>query len=152
MTGSAGSRRLSPVELVVRILVVAGLAVDSYVHLHLAARYQLAQPSGIGQGNLFRMEAAVAIAVGLYVLVRGSRPAYLLAALALLGGAGLVVLYRYVDVPALGPIPSMYEPLWFGEKTLSAVAAAAGGVVALVGLALPRRSGAHRTRAGRPQE
>ncbi|MGI8523627.1 MAG: hypothetical protein ACR2K3_10020 [Nocardioides sp.] len=143
MADSAHSTSFHPVELVVRVLVVVGLAVDAYIHLHLASRYQLAQPSGIGQGNLFRIEAVVAIVVGLYLLVRGSRPAYLLAVLTGLGGAALVVLYRYVDVAAIGPIPSMYEPLWFGEKTLSLVAEAAAGVLALIGLALPRRRHTH---------
>ena len=33
-----------------------------------------------------------------------------------------VMLYRYVDIPAIGPLPAMYEPVWFFEKTLSAVA------------------------------
>jgi hypothetical protein len=51
-----------------------------------------------------------------------------------------VLLYRYVDVPALGPIPSMYEPLWFPEKTLSAVAEAVATLAALTGLARVRTS------------
>ena len=129
------------VELSLRALVVVGLGLDAYVHLHLAGGYQLAQPAGIGQGNLFRLEAVVAIVAGLSVLVRGSRPAYAMAALVGLAGVGLVVLYRYVDVPAIGPIPSMYEPLWFFQKTLSAVAEATVGLLALAALALPRGSG-----------
>lgn len=35
-----------------------------------------------------------------------------------------VLLYRYVDVPALGPIPAMDEPVWFAKKTARAVAEA----------------------------
>jgi hypothetical protein len=50
-----------------------------------------------------------------------------------------VVLYRYVDVPAIGPIPSMYEPVWFAKKSISALAKAAGAVAALGGLGLARR-------------
>jgi hypothetical protein len=42
-----------------------------------------------------------------------------------------VLLYRYVDVGAIGPVPNMYEPVWFGEKLHSAYAE---GGVALVWL------------------
>ncbi len=46
-----------------------------------------------------------------------------------------VVLYCYVPVPQLGPIPSMYEPIWFPEKTLSAGAEGLGALLAAVGFA-----------------
>jgi hypothetical protein len=123
-----------------RVLVAAALAVDAIVHLHLAPDYQLAAPGGIGQGNLFRIEAAVAIAVALFVLVMGNRTAYAAAFLVAASAFGAVLLYRYVDVPAIGPIPSMYEPLWFFQKSLSAVAEGAGAVFAAGGLLLgPKR-------------
>lgn len=41
-----------------------------------------------------------------------------------------VVLYRYVDIPAFGPFPAMYDPTWFFEKSLSAVAEAAAAILA----------------------
>ena len=116
-----------------RLLVAAGLVVDAVIHLRLAHGYELAQPAGIGQGNLFRIEAALALLTAAYVLLVGSRSAFALAAAAGLGGLVLVLLYRYVDVPAFGPIPAMYEPVWFFSKTLSAVAEAAAGVLAAVG-------------------
>ncbi|MEO7071025.1 MAG: hypothetical protein ABI131_11100, partial [Nostocoides sp.] len=59
-------------HVLVGALVVC-LAVDAYVHLHLASRYQLAAPGGIGGGNLFRIEAGVAILIGLAVLARPGR-------------------------------------------------------------------------------
>ena len=43
---------------------------------------------------------------------------------------GAVLLYRYVNVPMLGPFPAMYEPVWFPDKTLSAVAEAVAALVA----------------------
>jgi hypothetical protein len=49
-----------------------------------------------------------------------------------------VVLYRYVNIPAFGPFPAMYEPVWFPEKTLSAVAEAAGALLAGIGFARAR--------------
>jgi hypothetical protein len=60
------------------------------------------------------------------------------------------MLYRYVDVGSLGPIPNMYDPIWYAEKTLSAVAEAAVAVVAATRLAaltrVVRRSGRHSDR------
>ena len=117
------------------LVVAAGLVVDAVVHLRLAPDYQLAAPAGIGQGNLFRIAAVAAVLAALWVLVRPSRLSFAVAFLVAGGALVAVLLYRYVDVPALGPIPSMYEPLWFPEKTASAVAEAVATVAALVGLA-----------------
>jgi hypothetical protein len=52
---------------------------------------------------------------------------------------GAVLLYRYVDVGAIGPVPNMYEPVWFTLKTRSAVAEGAVAVVWLVREVLRRR-------------
>ncbi|MGN6251516.1 MAG: hypothetical protein ACTHNS_06865 [Marmoricola sp.] len=124
--------------LLLRLLVVASLVADAVVHLRLAHGYQLAQPAGIGQGNLFRVEAVVALLVALWVLATGGRRSYV-AAVVVAGSAFVaVVLYRYVDVPALGPVPSMYEPVWFGQKTLSAVAEGLGALLALLGATTTR--------------
>ena len=124
--------------LVLRLLVAACLLVDAIVHLRLSSGYQLAQPAGIGQGNLFRIEAVVAVLTAVYALLRGSRASFLVAAGVSLSAFAAVLLYRYVQVPALGPIPSMYEPIWFFQKTLSAVAEGMGGLLALLGAATSR--------------
>lgn len=126
-----------------RVAVAVGLGVDAYIHLRLAGGYQQANPDGIGQGNLFRLESAAAIAAGAWVLVRGSRAAYATAAIIGLSAFAAVLLYRYVDVPALGPIPSMYEPIWFGQKTASAVAEAAAGMLAVFGYVTLWQRGSH---------
>jgi hypothetical protein len=129
-----------PMDILLRLLVAAALVVDAVVHFDLASGYQLGAPGGIGEGNLFRLEGAVAILVALYVLVRGSRPAYA-AGVVVAGSAFIaVLLYRYVDIPAIGPLPSMYEPVWFFEKTLSAVAEGLGAVLAAVGYVRQRSS------------
>ena len=151
-TAQQGTRRSttrgSVTGWVLRLLVVAALLVDAAVHLHLASGYQSAAPGGIGAGNLFRLEAAVAILAALYVLIRGSRLAFGCAFLVSASALFAVLLFRYVQVPAFGPIPSMYEPVWFFEKSLSAVAEAAGVLLAVVGLLLtkPRRA------SGKPAE
>lgn len=134
------------VELVLRVLVAVGLAVDAIVHLKLASGYQLAAPSGIGEGSVFRIQSGVALAVAGWVLLRGSRPAYLTAALVGLSAVAAVLLYRYVDIAGFGPIPPMYEPIWSSDKRLSAVAEGLAGILALAGAFLTRPVG----RSGRP--
>jgi hypothetical protein len=126
----------SVAALALRVLVAAALAVDAIVHFRLAGDYQLAAPDGIGQGNLFRIEAAVAVAVGLYVVFVGSRSAFTAAFLVTASALAAVLVYRYIDVASIGPIPSMYEPLWFFQKSLSAVAEGAGALLAAGGVAL----------------
>jgi hypothetical protein len=140
--------RPTPLNAVLRVLVVACLVVDAIVHLRLAHGYQLAQPTGVGQGNLFRVEAVVALVVALAVLLLGNRVAFLAAFLVAGSAFVAVVLYRYVDVPSFGPVPSMYEPVWFGQKTLSAVAEGLGALLALAGLATVVARAERRHRAG----
>ena len=127
-------------SLVLAAVTAAALGYDAYVHLHLAPLYD-AVGSTVTQGALFRVEAALAIAAALLVLVSDSRLAWAAAVLVGLGGVAAVVLYRYVDVGAIGPVPNMYEPAWYGDKTWSAVAEGAAGLLWLVreGLRLRRR-------------
>ena len=135
MSSSSPARTLPGlVPSTLRLVTAAGLMVDAVIHLQLASLYQLVAPGGIGQGNLFRLQSIVAILVAGYVVVRGSRLAYLAAFVVAAGALGAVLLYRYVDVGAFGPIPSMYEPLWFAKKTATAVAEAIAAIVAVLGL------------------
>ncbi len=127
----AADRRLADVAL--RGLTAAGLLIDAVLHLQLAANYQLAAPGGIGQGNLFRIEAALALLALLLVLWQGSRTAYAAAFLVAAGGLAALLVYRYYQVPAFGPVPAMYEPVWFFKKTLIAVAQTAAAAAALAG-------------------
>ena len=55
--------------------------------------------------------------------------------------AGAVLLYTYVDVGALGPLPDMYEATWaLPGKRASAMAETAATLLALVGLAVALRT------------
>lgn len=128
---AGGDHRLA--DLTLRGLTAAGLLVDAVVHLQLAANYQLAAPGGIGQGNLFRIEAVLAVLALLLVLVRGSRLAYAAAFLVAAGGLVAVLAYRYYQLPSFGPIPAMYEPVWFFKKSLTAVAQAVAAATAVAG-------------------
>lgn len=122
-------RRSRP-ALILAVLAAIGLAYDAKVHLQLADRYD-AVGSTITQGQLFRVEAAVAILVAVALFVSDRRTVWAAAGLTGLAGVGAVLLYRYVDVGAIGPVPNMYEPVWFAEKTRSAYAE---GAVALIWL------------------
>jgi hypothetical protein len=122
-----------------RVLAAAGLAVDAYVHAHLADRYDAVSAS-IGQGTLFRVEAALAALAALLVLVWRRLPGDLFAALVAAGGLALLLVYRYVDVGELGPFPDMYEPVWYGEKDVTVLAQAVA-VLATLYLLLVRPRG-----------
>lgn len=137
-------------SIALRGLVAVGLLGDAIIHLHLAPGYQEASPGGVGLGNLFRLEAVVAIAATVYVLLRGSRRAFALAFAVAISALLAVLVARYLDLPPLGPLPAMYEPVWFTEKAISAVAEALAAVAAATALTrgeLERRSsGRHRAK------
>lgn len=127
--------------IALRLLVAAALATDAAVHIYLAPRYQLANPGGIGQGNLFYLESAAAILAALYVLIRGSRPAYFAAFLVAGSALVAVLVSRYIGIPAIGPFPALFEPVWFFAKALSAVAEGVGAALAIVGMIVtPRKT------------
>ena len=124
------------------ILVAAALAVSAYVHLDLASLYSQNKAGGtVSQGLLFRVQGVVSIvlAVALVALGRRFPLLFLLCALLLLGSVGAVVLYHYVDVGKILFLPDMYEPIWFGKKTLSAFVEGAGALLAIVGAFVARR-------------
>jgi plastocyanin len=128
--GSVATRRVSHAGgLLVRLLIAAGLGIDAYVHADLAPVYDGVRGS-ISEGDLFRIEAGAAAAAALIVLLAGRRTGLGLAFAVAAGGLGALLLYRYVDVGRLGPLPNMYEPGWFPEKTAAAVAEAAAGLLA----------------------
>lgn len=124
-------------EWPLRIITAAGLAYDAYVHADLAANYDhMVGHHHITQGQLFLVEAGVASAAALLVLLLGRWIGFTLAFVVAASALGAVLLYRYVDVGSLGPIPNMYEPLWYAEKTRSAWAEGTAVVTSIAGLAL----------------
>ncbi len=125
--------------VVLRLVVVAGLAVDVYVHLHLAAGYD-PNTAAISEGALFRVEAGVAGLAAVLVLLTRTQIGVMVALLVAAGGVGAVLLYQYVDVGAVGPLPNMYEPLSYPEKTYSLIAEAVAALAALALLVLHRAS------------
>jgi len=121
-------------------VVGAGLGVDAYVHWKLAPDFDGIQGTAsphISQGGLFLLEAVLALVAMLLVLLTRSRLGALVAFLVAAGGLGAVLLYAYVDVGGLGPLPNMYDPIWYPEKTISAIAEGVAALGALALLSLP---------------
>ena len=121
--------------LLARVVVATALAVSGVVHLDLAGSYDRIGAE-VTVGALFRVQALLALLVAAWLLARRRGRAPLLAAGAVgLASALAVVLSVYVRLPALGPLPELYEPVWYPEKVLSAVVAAlvAAGALLLLG-------------------
>jgi hypothetical protein len=121
-------------------VTVAGLAIDAFVHIRLAPGYDSAS-AAISEGALFRIEALLAVAAAVLLLVRSNRITAALAALVAGGGVLALVLTYLVDAGPIGPLPSMYEHLWYPEKVVALVAQSVATVtaVALVVLLRPGR-------------
>ena len=135
MRGRGASLTRSPlVAWFLRIATAAMFGIDAGIHAYNAAGYD--QVTGtISQGTLFRVESAVACLVALGVLLWPSRLTWIVAVLVAASALGAVLLYRYVDVGALGPLPDMYENTWaVPGKVLSAWAEGAALVLAALGL------------------
>ena len=136
--------------LVLRVFIAAALSVSAVIHVQLAPTYQQAAPGGIGQGTLFLVQAGAAVLAAVFVLLKGSRASFAAAAVVGLSSLAAVIMYRYVQIPAIGPLPSMYEPVWYTAKVITAVAEAAAGGLALVGYALTRKQGRQQRRRHMP--
>ena len=130
------------------LIAAAGLAIDAYVHFHLASAYDGIKSSVLTQGDLFRVEGVAAVLAAVAVLVRPRRYTAAFAFVVAAGGTAAVLVYAYVNVGAFGPFPNMYDPIWYTEKTVSVWAEAIAAVAALalfVVLHLQARNGAFRS-------
>jgi hypothetical protein len=136
------------VRTLLSLITAGGLAFDAYAHLDLAPTYDVIKTSTLSQGDLFRGAAIAAILAGIAILLRPRRYTALIALAVAASALGAVITYRYVNIGSIGPIPSMYEPTWYPEKTQSAwaegvAALAAGGLFLALHLDPARH---HRTR------
>jgi hypothetical protein len=144
------NRLALPIALIV--LTIAGLAIDAFVHFNLAPTFDPVKTSSVSEGDLFRLEGALAVLAALGVAVRPRRYTAAFAFLVAAGGVFAVLLYQYVDVGKLGPLPDMYDPVWSSKKALSLVGEAlaaltALGLFALVHVRAPKED---RTQAAAP--
>lgn len=125
--------------LTLRLLAVAALVTTSYLH------FVLALESGLG-GPLFTMpqlfvgQAAVAALTAGILLIR-DRELFWLPALGVAIGSTLPILASvYFPLPAIGPLPPINEPVWYGEKLLSLAVGVTVPVLWLIrGIAPPTR-------------
>lgn len=115
------------------LIIAAGLAIDAFVHFDLASTFDPVKTSTLSEGDLFRAEAVAAVIAAAAVLLRPRRYTAAIAFMVAAAGTAAVLVYQYVDVGAFGPFPDMYDPLWYTEKTTSAIAE---GIAALAALAL----------------
>lgn len=123
----------SGTQWVLTALVVLGLAVDAFVHFDLASAFEGNRTSVLSEAQIFRAQSIVAIIVALGVLVRPRRYTAVLAFLVAASALIAVVLYRYVDIGAIGPIPNMYDPYWGPiGKVLSLIGEALAAAAALL--------------------
>ncbi|GAC1520196.1 MAG: hypothetical protein NVS3B1_02700 [Marmoricola sp.] len=134
MTASLRSRasRFLSLSMLLRLICAGGLVVDARVHLKLAPAYDSIKSSVVSQGDLFRIEAVMAIIAGLLVLVIHKRLTALLVVAVAGGGLIALLVYRYFDIGSIGPLPPMYEPAWYPDKTNTCIAQAVSTVAALV--------------------
>ncbi|MEO3827924.1 hypothetical protein [Actinomadura sp. B10D3] len=139
--------------ILLRLLVAAGLAADAIVHWRFAPDMAPGPntPDDVIPGDdLFRAQAIAAAVAAVLVLVWASKWTYAIAFVVAASAAGAVLLYYFVDFGQLGPIPRMYDPSWYADKTISFAGEAIATIAALVGFftvgrkerAEPR-SGAH---------
>ncbi|MFC1408966.1 hypothetical protein ACEZCY_06670 [Streptacidiphilus sp. N1-12] len=135
---------MAVVRTILRLLAALGLAVDAAIHARLAGQYD-AVTASVSEGTLFRVEAGAAALAVVLVLAWRRLPGDLFALLTALAGLAAILVYRYVDVGAFGPLPDMYEPIWSTDK----VWALAGQALAAVTL-LPLVAVAVRARFARP--
>jgi hypothetical protein len=142
-------RRRSVVRLGLALVAAAGLAIQAYVHFDLASEYDVIKSSVLSQGDLFRAEAIVAVIAAVAVLLRPRRYTAAFAFVVAAAGMAAVLVYAYVNVGAFGPIPNMYDPIWFPKKTLSVWAEGIAAVAALALFAMLHAE-ARRASAGYP--
>ncbi|GLZ15475.1 hypothetical protein Acsp04_57100 [Actinomadura sp. NBRC 104425] len=130
--------------ILLRLLTAAGLAADAYVHWQFAP--EMAPGPGGSDGtipgdDLFRAQAVLAAVSGVLVLAWARRWTYAIAFLVAGSAVGALLLYYYVDVGRLGPIPAMHDPSWYTDKTISLVGEGIATLAAAIGfLTTPRPS------------
>jgi glucan phosphoethanolaminetransferase (alkaline phosphatase superfamily) len=142
-THSAATPRsvTTPAIRVLAVVMAVLLAIDAYVHIKNASQYASFKSSVMSEATLFRIQGVAAIVVAVALLIWPRVITWLLALLVSASAAVAVVLYTYVDVGPLGPLPNLYENTWRAPgKVASAVAETVGVLVAIVGLVLALRA------------
>lgn len=102
-----------------RLLTAAALVIGAVVHLRDAPLYDANAGALLSQGQLFRVQAGVAIAVALLVLVWPRWPAWGLSIVVAGSAVAAVVTYTYLDIGPFAGLPGMFEPSWGRPESCS---------------------------------
>ena len=135
--GRSSSSRPDLRSLGLRGVAALALAVSAYIHVGLGSG-PLVADGQLTLAGLFTGQAVAAALAAVFVVVRGSRLAWLATAVVGLASLAALVVTVYVMVPSIGPFPVVYSPIWYPEKVVAAVAAGLAGATALVALVLHR--------------
>ncbi len=142
---TAARSRRSGTGVLLRGLGAVALGYSGYLHLRIALdRPPLLADGQVSLSGLFVAQAVAVAVVGVWVLVRGSMQSWLAFGAVAVASAAALVLSVYVRIPAFGPFPELYEPIWYLDKYLAGAAAIIAGVVALLAVLGLRRQ--HRAR------
>jgi len=127
--------------LALRVIGALALGYSAFLHAKIASdSTPLAADGELRLSGLFVAQAVAAVLVSLWVLVQGSRLAWLAFAVVAIGSFLAVVLSTYVTFPGIGPLPEIHDPVWYQDKVLAAVSAGVASLVAIVALATARRT------------
>ena len=123
--------------LLLRLLVAIAFGVSAYVHVDLAQGPKVAAGE-VTLAGLFLADAVAALLVAAWVLVRPSTLAWAVAVV--VGASSLLALLvsTWVQVPGPGPLPTVYDPLWYADKVVAAVSAGVAAAGAAAGLVTAR--------------
>ncbi len=135
---TTGTRTTAATDLGLRAVAAAGLLVSAYIHLRLAPGYSLIGEQ-ITEGTLFRAQAVAAVLAAVVLLIRRGRLPWVPGALVAAGSLVALVGSVYVQVPAIGPFPLIYEPVWYPEKVVAVLAAAIALLAGVAGVSLRSR-------------
>ncbi len=134
---------MSAARWILIALTALALVVNAVIHLQLAGPFDAITGTLIGQGWLFRIQAIVNIAVAILLIV--VRRPWVAAAAAVVAAGGLALILITVAVPldltSVG-LPVLYEPLWYPQKTISAIVQGLAILTAAVLIGALRRTAA----------
>ena len=130
------SRRTDRSSLLLRVVGALALGYSAYLHFRIASDGPpLVQDGEVSFAGLFVAQAVAATLVSLWVLLQGSRLAWLAFAVVAVASLAALLLSTWLTIPSIGPLPSLHDPAWYTDKVLAAVAAGVATLAALAALA-----------------
>ena len=125
------------------LFTAVALAVNAFVHLSLAGPFDGNPGTLVSQGTLFRVQAVVDLLAAALILIRPRPWTGLVAVVVAVGGLALIIITvnAPLDLTPIG-LPYLYEPSWYQDKVVSAVAQGCAAVGALI-IVLRSRRRAH---------